>query len=76
MSALRGLLDDLGALNDIAVTGQIGIGAARNQPVEIAFVAGQVVGARQTAQAALTASADRGLKILRTLKPFWAADKG
>jgi triphosphatase len=75
MSALKGVLDDLGALNDIAVAGQIGIGAARNQPVEIAFVAGQVVGARQAAQAALTAGADRGLKNLRTLKPFWYADK-
>jgi triphosphatase len=75
MSALRGLLDDLGALNDIAVAAEIGIGAARNQPVEIAFVAGQVVGARQAGQAALTAGADRGLKILRTLKPFWSNDK-
>ena len=75
MSALRGVLDDLGALNDIAVAGQIGIGAARNQPVEIAFVAGQVVGARQAAQAALTAGADRGLRKIRTLKPFWSAER-
>jgi hypothetical protein len=36
MSALRGVLDDLGVLDDIVVAGQIGIGATRNQPVEIA----------------------------------------
>jgi triphosphatase len=62
MSALKCVLDDLGALNDIAVAGQVGISAARNQPVEISFVAGQVVGDRQAAEALLAAGADPGLK--------------
>ncbi len=71
LRALQSFQDQLGQLNDIAVADRLAAGLVKEQPAELAFAAGLIVGGRQSEIRAIRRAAGRAFDDLETIKPFW-----
>ena len=69
--ALQILQDKLGLLNDIAVADRLAASLVKQQPAELAFAAGLIVGGRQGEARAIHRAAQDAFDALKGLKPFW-----
>jgi inorganic triphosphatase YgiF len=74
VTALKGVQDTLGELNDIVVGERLAHEAAASPgraQADSAFVAGRITGAQQARIAPLTDRAEQALKTFRDAAPFW-----
>jgi triphosphatase len=76
LAALKGLQDQLGELNDIAVARAVALRAVGRRSGEVAFATGLEVGRLTRDETRTLETADAALKAFRKVKPFWdAAEK-
>lgn len=73
VAALKGLQDQLGELNDMAVARAVAMRAVGRRSGELAFAAGLEVGRLTGDEAAVLDAANKALKAFRKVKPFWSS---
>lgn len=71
ISALKGLQDGLGALNDLAVAPEVALKSAGAREPELAFAAGEIVGRRRAEEGPLIKAAASAWDELKDHRPFW-----
>jgi inorganic triphosphatase YgiF len=71
LARLKSLQDQLGALNDLAMSRERLLPALAAAPPDVAFAAGRIVGRRECGEAKLLRRADRDFQAFGDCRPFW-----